>query len=91
MKKIAQERFYYIANTVWWEGQINATDLIRQFQISRDSASSILKSYDRHFPDNLVYDRSRKARVMSNKFKPFNDVGRFDVYLRLAQKKLMYT
>lgn len=86
MKQIDRERFYFIDNIAWWEGQINASTLIRHFQISRDSASSILKNYDQSFPDNLIYDQSIKARVLTSQFKAMSDVSRFDNYLKLIQK-----
>ena len=87
MKKIDRERFHFIDNIVWWEGQINASTLIRYFQISRDSASSTLKSYDQFFPNNLIYDPSIKARIPTSKFKAMTDVSSFDHYLKLLQKK----
>ena len=86
MKITDDEKSYYIENIVWWEGQINATDLTRHLQISRDSASTILKHYDQQFPDNLTYDASRKARVITKKFKASHNVSRFDAYLKLIQK-----
>jgi len=86
MKKIDRERFHFIDNIVWWEGQINASTLIRHFQISRDSASSILKSYDQFLPNNLIYDPSIKARILTKKFKAVSDVSSFDHYLKLQQK-----
>lgn len=86
MKKIDRERFHFIDNIVWWEGQINASTLMRNFQISRDSASSILKSYNQLFPDNLIYDQSIKARIITRKFKAISDVSSFNNYLKLLQK-----
>ena len=86
MKITDDEKSYYIENIVWWEGKINATDLTRHLQISRDSASTILKHYDQQFPDNLTYDASRKARVITKKFKASHNVSRFDAYLKLIQK-----
>ncbi len=86
MKKTDQERFHYIENIVWWEGQINASNLMQHFQISRDSASSTLKSYDHCFPDNLVHDLSLKARIMTSSFKAMSDLSSFDHYLKLQQK-----
>ncbi|WP_354622577.1 hypothetical protein [Psychromonas sp. MME2] len=85
MKKSDIERFNYIEYIVWWEGQINASHLMRHFDLSRDSASSILKNYDSQYPNNLQYDQSIKARVITENFQPLNDVSSFDGYLNLIK------
>lgn len=86
MRKYDRERFSYIEYIVWWEGQINASHLMRHFLLSRDSASSVLKSYDYHYPNNLVYDQSAKARIITKSFKPSSEVSSFDNYLKLIKK-----
>jgi len=85
MKKPDKERFNYIEYIVWWEGQINASHLMRHFNLSRDSASSILKSYDVQCPNNLKYDSSRKARIITDHFKPLFNISSFDGYLQLIK------
>lgn len=85
MKKSDMERFNYIEYIVWWEGQINASHLMRHFDLSRDSASSILKNYDCQYPNNLKYDQSIKARLITEYFQPLNDVSSFDGYLNLIK------
>lgn len=83
MNKTDKERFYYIECIAWWEGQVNATHLVRHFNLSRDSAAAILKRYDKLYPNNFIYDPSAKARVLSKEFKAATDVGNFDRYLKL--------
>lgn len=85
MKKSDKERFNYIEFIVWWEGQINASHLMRHFHLSRDSASSTLKNYDAQCPHNLQYDPSLKARVITTRFQPLIDVSHFDDYLHLIK------
>lgn len=85
MKKLDAQRFDYIEHIVWWEGQINASDLMRYFQLSRDSASSILKNYDQKYPHNLIYDQSLKARIVTENFSPKNNISSFEHYLALIQ------
>ena len=70
MKKNIQNRFDYIEYVGWWEGQINASHLIRHFQLTRDSASAILKKNDNRYPHHFKYDPSIKARVITDKFQP---------------------
>lgn len=66
-------------------GQINVSHLMRHFNLSRDSASSILKNYDILFPNNLQYDTSLKARVITDHFQSLFDVSSFDDYLHLIK------
>jgi hypothetical protein len=85
MKKTDQQRFHYIESIVWWEGQINATHLMRHLQLSRDSTSSILKNYDQQYSDNLSYNSSLRARMVTGKFKASTDFGQFFDYLKLIK------
>lgn len=85
MKQPEQLRFNYIETIVWWEGHINASDLMRHFNLSRDSAASILKSYDKKNPNNLKYDQSLKARVLLDTFKPSSPVATFNNYLKIIK------
>jgi len=85
MKQSRIERFTYIEHMIWWEGQINASQLMCHYNLSRDSAASILKSYDLQYPHNLKYDSSLKARVITENFKPLSNVSDFDSYLNLVK------
>ncbi|MGX9417835.1 WYL domain-containing protein [Vibrio sp. WJH972] len=86
MKISDQDYFNYIESIVWWEGQINATHLMRYFYLSRDTASTILREYDHKLPENLIYDSSAKARVITDRFNAITDVGNFDYYLKLIMQ-----
>lgn len=85
MKKIDRERFDYIQYIGWWEGQINASHLMRHFQLTRDSASAILKKYDTKYPHHFKYDQSLKARVITHEFLPSVKIKRFGKYLDLIK------
>jgi len=81
MRRTDRERFDYIQYIGWWEGQINASHLMRHFQLTRDSASAILKKYDNKYPNHFNYDQSLKARVITDQFQPSADIKRFGHYL----------
>ena len=56
-----QHRLFFIELIAYWEGQINATTLTNQFELSRQSAAKLLKKYMALAPDNLIYCPSLKA------------------------------
>ncbi|MEL0630124.1 hypothetical protein [Psychromonas aquatilis] len=85
MKKTDRERFDYIQYIGWWEGQINASHLMRHFQLTRDSASAILKKYDYKYPHHFQYDQSLKARVITQDFLPAKKIQNFSKYLELIK------
>ena len=85
MKKVDQERFNYIEYIAWWEGQINASHLMRHFQLTRDSASTILKKYDNKYPHHFDYDQSIKARVITEDFQPSEAIKNFSRYLNIIK------
>lgn len=85
MKNLDEERFNYIEHILWWEGQINASDLMRRFNLSRDTASTTLKRYEKKHPYNLHYDQSAKARLLTEHFVAENQVNHFDNYLNLIK------
>ncbi len=81
MSKILSERFNFIEQLAWWEGQVNASHLMAKFNISRVSASNVLKGYRRQFPQNLIYDQSAKACLPTQNFTTNTDLTHFDHYL----------
>ncbi len=65
MSKSASIRFHFIEQVIWWEGQINASHLIDKYNITRTQASHILKEYRHTHPNNLYYDQSAKAYLIT--------------------------
>lgn len=45
MFKKLEQRFVFISTLLFWEGQINAKNLMVKFNITRQSASALLKKY----------------------------------------------
>ncbi len=74
-------RFDFIEQLAWWEGQINASHLMAKFNITRASASNILKEYRAKYPDNLTYNASTKACLPTKTFTAHCDLHKFDFYL----------
>lgn len=68
MSKEVTERFSFINSVVGWEGQINATHVATKFQLSRQSASAVLKDYRQQYPHYLQYDASQKAFIATQAF-----------------------
>lgn len=66
--KTSDKRFSFIENVVGWEGQINATYIATKFQLTRQAASGVLKSYREHFPMHLEYRQSNKAYIATDFF-----------------------
>lgn len=49
-------------------GYVNRSALIKYFGISTPQASSDIKLYLKHRPNNLTYDKSKKAYLKTNDF-----------------------
>ncbi|RAU18832.1 hypothetical protein DN062_04940 [Nitrincola tibetensis] len=43
-----QLRYWLIELLAWWEGHVNASDLAREFKITRQSASKSINQYLSH-------------------------------------------
>lgn len=64
------QRLEFIEFRLFWEGRVNRSDLMDQFGISVNQASTDLNRYIGFVPDNMFYDRSARAYVRSLGFKP---------------------
>jgi WYL domain-containing protein len=85
MAKTIIARFDFIEQLAWWEGHINASQLMAKFNITRVSASKILKEYRQQYPNNLIYDQSAKACLPTENFKANSDLSHFSHYLAAIQ------
>lgn len=74
------ERYHLIEVLACWQGRVNASDLQRFFGISRQSASGIIGAYQKHLPENLIYNASRKAYCPTPSFTPRFSSSHFDEY-----------
>lgn len=65
-----KQRLAFIERRLYWDGQINRSDLVDQFSISVPQASSDLSAYELVAPGNMHYDKSAKAYLASTEFQP---------------------
>ncbi len=77
-----ERRLEFIDFRLMWEGKVNRSDLIGFFQISMPQASLDLARYLELAPDNLTYDRTAKAYVASDDFKPILCKADSDTFLK---------
>ncbi len=78
-----EQRLEFIEFRLFWEGSINRSDIVKNFNVSVPQASKDLTLYQERAQGNLVYDPRGKRYVAAEKF-----VLRFldpDPYVYLAQ------
>jgi len=68
MAKSIEQRFRYISILLYWEGQVNAKHLMVKFNITRQSASLLLKKYRHLYSNAVTYNSSNKAYVITHEF-----------------------
>lgn len=64
------KRLEFIDFKLFWEGQINRSDIQNRFGVSVPQASNDLKEYIESAPENLNYDHKQKRYFASCTFKP---------------------
>ncbi|MCA3512652.1 MAG: WYL domain-containing protein [Rhodobacter sp.] len=80
-----EQRLEFIEFRLFWEGHVNRSDLMDQFGVSVNQASTDLNRYISFAPDNMVYDKSARTYVRSPAFKPLflePDASRYLAQLR---------
>ena len=65
-----EQRLEFIEFRLFWEGQVNRSDLMDQFGVSVNQASTDLNRYIGFAPDNMLYDKSARTYVRGSEFKP---------------------
>lgn len=65
-----EQRLAFLERRLFWDGQINRSDLTAYYSISIPQASADLAHYEQLAPGNLEYDKSAKAYVSSPDFAP---------------------
>lgn len=68
-------RLEFIDFRLRWDGRLNRADLVAFFGISVPQASLDIARYIELSPGNLVYDRSARVYMATNKFKPVYDTS----------------
>ena len=80
-----EQRLEFIEFRLFWEGHVNRSDVMTQFGLSVNQASSDLSRYIGLAPHNMDYDRSLRTYVRQPGFKPVFDkldTGRYLAQLR---------
>ena len=80
-----EQRLEFIEFRLFWEGYVNRSDVMEQFGLSVNQASSDLNRYIGFAPDNMVYDKSARTYVRGPGFKAQflqPDAGRYLAQLR---------
>lgn len=82
-----EQRLEFVEFRLFWEGHVNRSDLMKQFGVSVNQASTDLSRYIGIAPNNIVYDKSARAYIRGPDFAPRflePDAGRYLDQLRLA-------
>lgn len=80
-----EQRLEFIEFRLFWEGHVNRSDLMDQFGVSVNQASTDLNRYMGLAPHNMDYDRSLRTYVRGSGFGPVFDkldAGRYLAQLR---------
>ncbi len=63
------QRLEFTEFRLFWEGHVNRSDLMDQFGVSVNQASTDLNRYIGFAPDNMFYDKSARTYVRGSDFK----------------------
>ena len=65
-----RQRYAFLENRLFWEGSVTRGDLIERFGISPPQASDDVAKYMLLAPDNVTFDRGKRAFVATREFEP---------------------
>lgn len=65
-----ERRYEFIEFRLYWQGNINRSDLIEAFGISVQQASKDLTNYSERRESNLTYDKRRRTYLRGKHFEP---------------------
>lgn len=88
MPKEIDPRFIFIEQIAWWEGRVNTVHLSNKYNLSRQAASAVIKSYRAMCPENLCYNGSIKGYLPTAAFAPIDSLPNFTDYLESVQPKM---
>lgn len=87
-----EQRLEFIEFRLFWEGHVNRSDLMDQFGVSVNQASTDLKRYIGFAPANMVYDKSARTYVRGSAFQPQflePDASRYLAQLRSVAENIL--
>lgn len=87
-----EQRLAFIEFRLFWEGHVNRSDLMDQFGLSVNQASSDLNRYIGLAPENMIYDKSARTYVRGLAFEPkFQppDAARYLAQLRSVRENVL--
>lgn len=70
IRRGVERRLQFIEYRLYWEGQVNRSDIIDKFGVSLPQASNDLTQYREVAPDNIRYDPSSKRYLRGSSFSP---------------------
>lgn len=84
-----EQRLKYIEAKLYWEGRVSRIDIIREFSLSPQQASSDLSAYNSLASQNLVYDPRIKVYLATDTIEPVFPVqSPLDYLSRLASEEM---
>ena len=87
-----EQRLEFIEFRLFWEGHVNRSDLMDQFGVSVNQASTDLNRYIGFAPANMVYDKSARTYVRGSAFQPKflePDASRYLAQLRSVAENIL--
>lgn len=87
-----ERRLEFIEFRLFWEGHVNRSDLMEQFDISVNQASSDLNRYAGLAPGNMVYDKSARTYIRGQTFEAkfqVPDAARYLTQLRSLSEGIL--
>ena len=87
-----EQRLEFIEFRLFWDGHVNRSDVMVQFGLSVNQASSDLNRYISFAPNNMTYDKSARTYVRGTGFKSMFgklDAGRYLAQLRSLEEGLL--
>lgn len=87
-----EQRLEFIEFRLFWEGHVNRSDLMDQFGVSVNQASTDLNRYIGFAPANMVYDKSARTYVRGSAFQPQflkPDASRYLAQLRSVAEDIL--
>jgi hypothetical protein len=76
-----EQRLEFIEFRLFWDGELNRSDITRRFGVSVPQASADLALYREQAPHNIRYDGSLKRYLAARDFKPIFSRPNADRYL----------
>lgn len=87
-----EQRLEFIEFRLFWEGHVNRSDLMDQFGVSVNQASTDLNRYIGFAPANMEYDKSARTYVRGSAFQPQflePDASRYLAQLRSVAENIL--